>query len=228
MRKKNDQLALFAKYWQPGKVKTRLAAKIGEIAASEVYLAFLTHLLHKLKDSGDQRTVFFAPPECGPEFEKLVEQRWTLSPQSSGGLGERLVHCSQSAFQTQSSTARIVIIGSDCLDVDEALIQQAFNALDENQIVLGPSHDGGYYLIGMSEYLPGVFEDIAWSTESVLAQTQRRIRDLNLSCFQLPTLNDIDEVDDLIGLQKQLTGQGSPSSDSERLLAAVNSALNSQ
>ncbi len=228
MQKKNDHLALFAKYWQPGKVKTRLASKIGDIAASDVYQAFLKTLLQRLKNAGDHRTIVYSPPEREPEFGNISGQDWTLFPQSSGELGERLINYSNEAFRTDDSNSHLVIIGSDCLEIDQELIEQAFSALKETQVVLGPSHDGGYYLIGMSKHCPDLFHDIAWSTDSVFAQTTDRIRAHNLSFLSLPTLTDVDEFDNLKELQNRLVGQGSSHPDNANLLAAINTALNSQ
>lgn len=225
MPKKNYHLALFAKYWEPGKVKTRLAAKIGDLAASQVYRAFLNTLLRRLNEAGDERTVVYSPIERISEFQTMGGEDWTLTPQSEGDLGERLISFSRSVLDNQSQQSNLVIIGSDCLDVDAALIQKAFDALNQNQVVLGPSFDGGYYLIGLSNYIPNIFENVAWSTDSVFEQTLQRIQQHDLSWFQLPTLNDVDEINDLKNLHARLEGQGSSNPLDLNLLRSIKTAL---
>lgn len=223
--KKNNHLALFAKYWEPGKVKTRLAANIGDHAASKIYQAFLQNLLRRLNHVGNERSIVYSPSERISEFRSLAGHDWTLSPQSSGGLGDRLTSFVSSKFTPTEMNLNLVIIGSDCLDIDQELVDQAFDALDRAQVVLGPTHDGGYYLIGLSEHLPVIFQDIDWSTESVFQQTLAHIRTQNLTSVELPTLNDIDEFEDLSKLRERLEGQGSDNVLDQELLLSINEAL---
>ncbi|MGQ3686008.1 MAG: TIGR04282 family arsenosugar biosynthesis glycosyltransferase [Candidatus Loosdrechtia sp.] len=89
-----------------------------------------------------------------------------------------------------------MIIGTDCPDVDVALIESAFEALQENDVVVGPCEDGGYYLLGMSKLVPGLFANISWSTHEVFRQTMKKIQENNLSCHVLKTLADIDTAED--------------------------------
>ena len=87
---------------------------------------------------------------------------------------------------------KVVIVGSDCASLTSEIIQQAFDQLDENDFVIGPALDGGYYLLGMRTFEPSVFEDIEWSTEQVLPQTISKIEVLNKRYYLLPALSDID------------------------------------
>lgn len=203
-----NQLGLFAKFWQPGSVKTRLAATIGEIAACEVFQSFLFHLLVRHRDSADRRSVVFSPPERETEFRESISSDWNLEPQSSGDLGRRM----QTFFEQQCARfdaveqlsgdrrLKIVVIGADCPKLSQAIVQSAFDALDDNEVVIGPSTDGGYYLIGMRDRCFDIFSNIQWSTSKVLEQTVRQLNDQQIKYFQLSPLTDVDNFEDLLEL----------------------------
>jgi len=93
---------------------------------------------------------------------------------------------------------KVVIIGSDCASLTPAIVKVAFQQLDKHDFVIGPALDGGYYLLGMNQYMPSVFDGIAWSTDSVLADTKQRIKDLKKDYVLLPALSDIDYEEDWI------------------------------
>ncbi len=102
------------------------------------------------------------------------------------------------AFQyVLNSQSKAIIIGSDCPDISSQIIEEAFIRLDKHDCVIGPSEDGGYYLLGMKKLHSALFEDIEWSSSKVMEQTIRKIESLQLSYTQLPKLNDIDTIDDL-------------------------------
>lgn len=207
VQKKIHHLGMFAKFWEPGKVKTRLASDIGPERASEIYLAFCQTLLARLSNAADERSIVYAPAERKNEFLTVAQDTWQIVPQTKGDLGRRMsefFHAKLAEPQT-----KVVVIGSDCLDIDVALIDQAFAALNEVDVVLGPSEDGGYYLIGMSTFRPEVFVDIAWSTESVMSQTLERIANNDISHTLLPSLNDIDDLGDLEQLLSNLQANSS-------------------
>jgi rSAM/selenodomain-associated transferase 1 len=90
-----------------------------------------------------------------------------------------------------------IIIGTDCPELTDALLTQAFQALQQTALVLGPATDGGYYLIGLRQMVPDLFQSIAWSTDRVFQQTVMIARNLNLSISALPTLTDVDRPEDL-------------------------------
>jgi len=217
----SNRLGIFAKHWTPGQVKTRLAA-IGLDNASQVYLQILKHLLSKLRTFPAQKSIVFAPVENRNEFAKLAKNDWSLVAQSSGGLGDRLKEFFIGQFQvgfdhrdSHSQTARIksefdprgfevgcrnpsvVVIGSDCPAVDQELIESAFQILENYPVVVGPSQDGGYYLIGMNQPHWEVFRGIAWSTDRVFAQTIDVLHRCGIEYGLLPKLTDIDTPEDL-------------------------------
>jgi hypothetical protein len=97
----------------------------------------------------------------------------------------------------QGGAPKVVLIGSDCAELTKDIIENAFQALEHSDVVIGPSFDGGYYLLGMSSFEPDLFENIAWSTPSVFEQTIAKAGQLHLSIAMLPRLNDIDTQEDL-------------------------------
>lgn len=201
-----NDFGIFAKHWLPGNVKTRLGRSLGFQAASEVYFAMLCHLLRRLTTAGDRRVVAYSPPESQAEFEHLLSDQglnrhqlphgqWSLQPQVEESLGVRMQQFFTQRFATGAS--RVVLIGSDCPAATTKLCEQAFAMLGDHDVVLGPTPDGGYWLIGMSGRCHDVFSDIIFSTESVLEATRQRLSGLGLSLGLLPILQDIDHLEDL-------------------------------
>ena len=214
---------MFAKFWQPGQVKTRLADRIGAAAAARVYRFFVLTLLSRFETVADRRLLCFAPPERGREFTELAEPHWTAVPQSAGDLGVRM-----SAFFQQtlvSGADRVVLIGSDSPTLPTSYVAQAFDLLAEHDVVLGPTPDGGYYLIGARGTTPPVFENVAWSTPDVFQQTTERLRAAGLTYQELPSWYDVDELQDLFRLRDELLQLELDESWREALLATIQETL---
>ncbi len=114
--------------------------------------------------------------------------------QVNGNLGDRIGAAFQTVF---SKKEKVIIIGSDCPEISTEIIEEAFDKLDLADVVIGPTYDGGYYLIGMKKYHASLFEDIAWSTEQVLTQTKAKITQEGLLFTLLKTLSDLDYEEDL-------------------------------
>ncbi len=201
------QLAVFAKYWEPGRVKTRLAATIGSAAASRLAQEFLRATLRRFSELAEQHTVVFAPTEYRDAFRRLAGSDWALEPQADGDLGRRLAHFFHTAFQ--NGARRVVVMGSDSPTLPARIVEDAFARLDEHDVVLGPADDGGYYLVGLAAGSAGgslgIFERIAWSSGGVWQQTLDRVHALGLSWSALPRWYDIDTIADLSRLQDELS-----------------------
>ena len=199
-----DQLGVFAKYWQPGKVKTRLAAAVGNDLAAELYRMFLVSTLKNVEQSfHGKRVLAYSPVDRIATFDELVESSdWQLEAQSDGGLGTRMATYFRSAFENEAG--KVVLIGSDSPNLPPDRFEAAFLALNSADVVLGPSEDGGYYLIGMRRFLPEVFDSIEWSTGKVYSQTVRTAQQHGISCESLSSWYDIDEVEDLERLLEAL------------------------
>ncbi len=195
-------LAIFAKYWQAGYVKTRLARSVGDRLARDVYLVLLQHLVDRFKEFGDLRTVVFSPPEAQRQFREFLPDAWHVQQQVNGDLGHRLQAFLTDQLKTRDSI--MIVIGSDTPDLPTSYLDRAVDMLCQYPVVLGPSQDGGYYLIGMNRLVPNLFDGIAWSTNKVLQQTMDRLHQQCCPFGLLPTLNDVDDLADLRALMCKL------------------------
>jgi len=203
-----NQLGIFAKYWEPGRVKTRLAAAIGDEAASSLHRRFVLTLLSRFEGVGHRRVLAYTPPERRAEFESLVADSWHLATQADGDLGQRMQHYFADAFRCGAN--RVVLIGSDSPNLPIDFVNDAFQQLDTSPVVLGPADDGGYYLVGAAGGVPPIFRGVQWSSSQVWSQTVRLLRDVGCPYGALPAWYD---VDDLPGLQRMYRELG----DLERL-----------
>ncbi|HHG84388.1 MAG TPA: glycosyltransferase [Bacteroidetes bacterium] len=190
----DSALIIFIKNPELGKAKTRLAATIGDEKALEAYVYMLAHTRNVAVESrGDNYLYYSSFVDNGDAWDSDHFQK---NVQISGDLGEKMKHAFSEVFA--AGKKKVLIIGSDCLDLKASHINKALKALDQFDFVLGPANDGGYYLLGMREFQPGVFDNMKWSTEFVLADTLRNIAQLELTVYQLETLNDVDSEADLL------------------------------
>ncbi len=185
---------VFAKNPEPGKVKTRLARDLGDRRAALVYRALGTHVIKGLKGGTYRMIVAYAPAEAWQPVREWLGTGVELVPQVEGDLGERMAAAVRHGV---AAGGRVCLIGSDAPDVDRAVAHEAFGALDDVDLVLGPARDGGYYLIAMNEAYTQLFAGIEWSTDSVLDDTLRIAHEMGLSVHLLAELADVDTVDSL-------------------------------
>ena len=180
-------LGIFAKLPAPGAVKTRLGGPPQR--GAEVARAFLLDVLERTGSIDAERIVVFAPADAREEMARLVGPGIALVPQSSGDLGERLGRFI--GDRLDAGAGRVVVIGTDSPTLPAALIARAFEELAHADLVLGPATDGGYYLVGCRRRLP-IFDGIAWSRDTVLAETVARLTDPRWSLALLPPWYDVD------------------------------------
>ena len=206
-------LGIFAKYWQAGRVKTRLAAGLGNQPAAELYLIFLEHLTNSLMDCCDRRTLVYSPDQHRDAFVKQFGDAWNYVAQVEGGLGTRLSQFFSCPKNTPAD-GKLIVIGSDTPNLRPDMILQASKRLDHSPVVLGPSKDGGYYLIGRNTHLSAnevdLFDKIPWSTQGVLKETVRRLETAQVPYHQLPTMCDVDDLTDLRDLMRALKATRNP------------------
>ena len=196
-------LIVFAREPIPGRVKTRLAAAIGEVAAADAYKAMLGNVLDNCRRLDKVETVVFW--DCEETSLPLLAEHYVVRSrmQATGGLGQRM----QSAFVEMfaSGCNYCCIIGSDAPDLPVSYMQRAFDilAVQQTDVVVGPTHDGGYYLLGLSHLWPQLFTNIDWSTPLVLKQSLAAAEKAGAKVTLLPEWYDIDTQYDL---NKYLSG----------------------
>ncbi len=188
-----NNLLVFIKNPQLGKVKTRLAATVGAENALRIYTYLLTYTREIIIQVNAQKTIYY--DSFVPETDLFEPAFFDKKIQLGSNLGERMSNAFEDAFAQDSD--RVVLIGSDCELITTAIIEQAFSALSQADVVIGPATDGGYYLIGANAHYSELFALSVWSTPTVLAETVQRIKEKGLEYVLLPTLSDIDTEADL-------------------------------
>lgn len=190
-RKKSKSLIIFIKNPLTGKVKTRLAKDSSEGYALKVYHALLQHT-RSVSDSVDATRYLYYSDHI-PEVDQWDNEKYDKNVQVAGDLGLRMSDAIQKALKNHD---KVIIIGSDCIQLRHVDIVTAFNKLDQFDVVIGPALDGGYYLLGLKYEIPEIFQDIQWSTGEVASKTIEKILSSGHSCHLLRELSDIDFLDD--------------------------------
>lgn len=185
-------LMVFQKNAIPGKVKTRLAVSVGDDLALEIY-NWMTSYTHQIvSEIKVDKFLFYS--DFIPEHTNEILQGYHFEVQKGANLGERMSNAFEFLFAKGYSN--VVVIGTDCPDLQVSDLDRAFLALGQNDLVIGPAKDGGYYLLGKSCYYPELFKDIPWSTSKVLELTLDRADSVNLNYEFLKILSDIDTFED--------------------------------
>lgn len=189
-------LIVFIKNPEEGKVKTRIAHTIGNAGALNIYLTLIDIVHHVVINTDTVRHVFYS--EFLNKNDRWSDTSFCKHVQTGHDLGERMKNAFKSVFNAYSEqdTCKVVIIGSDCPYLTPSIMDDAFFSLEQSDFVVGPTYDGGYYLLGMKIFTPNIFDDIEWSTECVFDQTIDKIKNQGSTFQLLPTLHDIDTEDD--------------------------------
>ncbi|HKK73726.1 MAG TPA: TIGR04282 family arsenosugar biosynthesis glycosyltransferase [Saprospiraceae bacterium] len=184
-------LITFVKNPQKGQVKTRLAKTLGDEQALRIYQALLEHTRQVCIKASAQRYLYYS--NYIDENDNWSDTAFHKALQPNGDLGERM----ETAFrQVLKKHDKAIIIGSDCASLKEEIIERAFQLLDDHDFVLGPAMDGGYYLLGMRQVFPSLFENIPWSSKEVADITRQRIWSNGYTLAEVDTLSDIDYEED--------------------------------
>lgn len=191
------RLIVLTRYPVPGRVKTRLIPAIGAVRAAELQRKMTAATLAAARQARRGGDIDIEVRYAGGSHRRV--RRWLgggllCVPQGDGDLGRRLARAVNNAFAL--GHRRVVVVGADCPDISAGHLREAFDALDTADLVLGPSTDGGYWLIGLSRRAD-VFTGVAWSTESVLSQTLDRARRAGMKVRTLSMLADVDRPEDL-------------------------------
>ena len=186
-------LIIFVKNPELGKVKTRLAASVGDETALAIYYQLLRKTREVTEPIPVDKVVYYS--ERTDPNDLWENDYYQKACQQGADLGERMKNAFQKSFS--EGYERVCIIGSDCMEISSSLIKQAFEKLQNSDAVIGPSQDGGYYLLGMNQFIPQLFENKAWSTDAVFSATLDDLNALSLNHCELPVLSDIDTAEDL-------------------------------
>lgn len=184
---------VFVRNPELGKVKTRLAKTIGDKKALNIYILLLKHTESVLQKVSSDKVVYYS--EEIQNNDLWSDRCFQKKLQKGNDLGERMQHAFEMAFK--EGYEKVVIVGSDLFDLKSAHIENAFKALENHNLAIGPSLDGGYYLLGMKVLHSAVFKNKQWGTDSVLETTLKNLEQENVKLLE--ALNDIDTFEDLQG-----------------------------
>lgn len=204
-------IIVFVKFPQKGKVKTRLAKDKGAYFATEFYRICAEHILSEIKKLNKDNFTSYIYCYSNSEVEMVsgwIGKEFIVKPQIDGDLGQRMSKSFNELFNEGFS--KVLIIGTDVPDINSNLINNAALKLDENDIVIGPSSDGGYYLLGMNSLNTEIFHDLNWSTSLVLKNTLDKINSLKLKADLLEELIDVDTNNDLNSWMKLCNDLNNP------------------
>ena len=188
-----NHLIIFVKNPELGKVKTRLARTIGDEKALYIYKLLVEQTFQiTLPVLAEKKLYYSEFVQNMDQFNDLVYEKHI---QRGVGLGDKMYNAMKHSFGEWAG--KVVLIGSDCFELNSGIIEEAFKALEESDYVLGPAKDGGYYLIGMKELNLEIFQNKEWSAENVFLDTLLDIKNQEKSHYLLPTLSDVDIEEDL-------------------------------
>jgi rSAM/selenodomain-associated transferase 1 len=186
-------LVIFVRNPISGQVKTRLAKDIGDERALEIYLQLLQHTLEITRGLSFRKFIYYADEVS--DYDLWSVPGYTKRKQNGNDLGERMLNSFKELFD--QGFTRIIIIGSDCLQLKTETLEEAVALLESNAAVIGPASDGGYYLLGLTKFYPALFIDKPWSTDKVFAKTIADFNQQGISYALLEELSDIDDSTDL-------------------------------
>ncbi|HKP95953.1 MAG TPA: TIGR04282 family arsenosugar biosynthesis glycosyltransferase [Fibrobacteria bacterium] len=185
---------MFAKYPETGRCKTRLAKGVGEENALRIYIALLDHTLAVVRAAPCRKVLLADPPERASDAAEWAPGMDEYLPQSAGDLGDRMESAVDAAFRR--GARKVILLGSDCPQISKDSVISTFAALDRVDVVLGPTDDGGYYLLGLKEGNASLFRDIPWSTEKVFEKTLNILKFQTLSYLLQNAFSDVDTPED--------------------------------
>lgn len=194
-----ERLIIFTRYPEAGKAKTRLIPALGAEGAAQLQRQMTEWTIAQARRLALRRNCSIEVHYASSSVDARKMQAWLGTdlryvPQSEGDLGIKLTAAIAAAFRTAD---RVVVIGTDCPAITADRLDRAFQQLESHDLAIGAATDGGYYLIGLRSFQPALFQEVAWSTEVVFAQTIDRARQQQLSIKVLEALSDIDRPADL-------------------------------
>ena len=224
----SERFILFTRYPEPGKTKTRLIRVLGPHGAADLQKQMTEHVLARTTGFVDERGVDLEVRYEGGNrglMEKWLGSHISYRSQGRGDVGTRMAQAFSQAFN--QGKKRVVIVGSDCPGINEATVRTAFDLLDQFDLVLGPANDGGYYLIGLRQEKPQLFEDVPWGTAEVGASTLEIANRLGLRWVKVEPLDDVDREEDIEVWEREATRkEASPQPAISIVIPTLNEAEN--
>ncbi len=205
-KKEQDLCIIFSRYPRPGSSKTRLIPYLGRQGAADLQRRMTEKLAAESAGLAGQVHVELAMAGAGQnEMAAWLGSQLPWQKQVGADLGERMSFAFDQGFRR--GYQRVVVVGADCPAVSTAVLAQAFSALEQEELVLGPTSDGGYYLIGLRSPRPDFFENISWGSDQVLDQTLAVASKAGLQAVLLASLSDVDRPEDVEALPLALRGE---------------------
>ncbi len=205
----SNYLMVFVKNLIPGTVKTRLAEDIGMDAAMDVYKELLDYTAEVANKVEVDKGVYYS--EYVELYDDWDNDKYEKHVQEGPGLGEKMLHAFTAAFE--KGYHKVVIIGSDNLEIEKKHIDQAFVELNKHDVVFGPAADGGYYLLGLNNIFPALFEEKNYSHEHVLNEAIDEVEKFGMTYKLLDQLHDVDTMEDLKRAGYEIIYEDDPEDD---------------
>ena len=192
-------LCIFAKPPIAGKTKKRLAADIGDEAAADLSRIMLNLLISECKNSKADKVFLYIPLENSiADFHMVDCRELSVHHQKGSDLGQKMSNMFQECCEDNN---KVILIGSDCITHTANTLNEAFMFLASNQIIIQPADDGGYVLIGQSQFCAEIFDGPKWGSSSVFETTIKILNSIKRTVFVLPQAFDIDVKADLYKLR---------------------------
>ncbi len=189
--KNSRKLLIFTKNLIPGTVKTRISVVKGDQIALKVYQKLLEYTNQITKEIDCDKIVFFNNyiEKNGIWDDSIFEKKM----QAPGNLGMKMA----TAFENElNNNCKVLLIGSDCPNLNKEIVEEAFNALENHDVVIGPAEDGGYYLIGMKKFQSFIFDGMPWSENDLFDKTIKKLQQNKQKTYILDAKSDVDFWED--------------------------------
>lgn len=200
-----NAIIVFTRVPVAGKTKTRLMKVFSASFCRDLHMAMLKDLHRSVCSLGENLLVYYTPGGDPGILKELLPFAVDFRKQRGADLGERMHRALSEALEEYE---KVLLLGSDVAELEPELLRKAFSLLDDHQVVLGPSADGGYYLVGLKKAQPALFTDKTYSTPHVLREAILEAQRRELKVGLLPILHDIDEPEEVFMLKRRLKKEG--------------------
>lgn len=221
-RKKNRCVLVFVRAPEKGKVKTRLSRNLNNEIVLHLYKSFAEDVIETVRRGEYNTIICYHPSDAASKITDWLGSAYDIWPQNGKNLGERMAEAFTRAFS--AGLKKAILVGTDCPDLEERIIHEAFDALNKNSAVVGPAIDGGYYLIGFNSdsFDTDIFKNMPWGSGHVFQMTVSRLKKKGVTVHLLPQLRDIDTYEDLVAFINSGEKKGTAASNTLKYLSRTN------